>query len=162
MRGRILVAAAAALVGLAVGVTVNATLAQPEAASPEAAYELKNVLVSSFVDTPIEGTIVATPAPASKARVQVSLHGLTPASSYIVVGSARRCNRAAGPNQAVVWKTEFMTGPLADDAFASVVIARPRPLSDVRSVRVYHTPLLSAPVQDACGVAQVGLNVVGA
>ena len=156
MRGRMLIAACAALVGLLVGVTVNATLAQE---SDEGAVgsggRLTNVLISSFNSGPYRGTVFTLKAGASEVLMETVLLEVQSSTAYIVMGSTKPCATAHAASRNAVWRHAFTTGPLDDHTYQRVTIDRLGRYTDLRSTRVYEDPEVGPPVQMACKPAQV-------
>jgi hypothetical protein len=84
----------------------------------------------------INGTIFAVqPTSKMKARVSVSLHHLTPATSYVVAASTTGCSHTAtNSSRAFRLAIEGLTG---DDVFKSTVTPLSKQVTSAKTLRIY-------------------------
>ena len=100
----------------------------------------------------INGTIFAVqPASELNARVSVSLHHLAPATNYVVAATTKGCSHTA-PTESRAFRFAAKTSASGDDAFKSAATDLRKPVTDVRSVRVYQQGADGEYHQASCGV----------
>jgi hypothetical protein len=137
-------ALAAALAPLA-----GATLEQARSASAPQ----PNAIISTLrAHGKVNGTIVAVqPTSNRKARVSVSLHHLTPHTTYVVAASTTECSHAASSDSRAL-RLAIKTSASGDDAFKSTVSALRKPVTNAKSVRIYQKGLDGTYQQVRCGI----------
>ncbi|MDX6198760.1 MAG: hypothetical protein QOJ79_1911 [Actinomycetota bacterium] len=85
----------------------------------------------------INGTIYAVqPTSNPKARVRVSLHHLTPATSYVVAASTTSCSHTA-TNSSRLFRLAIKTSATGDDAFKATVTPLSKQVTRAKSLRIY-------------------------
>jgi hypothetical protein len=98
---------------------------------------------------PIQGVVTtARRSKGGKAKVAVSLHGLSLGSAYRVIGSRRKCSRRA--TEASSWVYIEITDRQSATKFAESAVTGK--VMSAKSVRVFESPEGAGYTQVACGV----------
>ena len=147
--------ALSAVVAMATSVSASGDGGGPTAVDSQRSAASSGVLITAQrTSRPVAATVqVVQPTRRRRARLYLSLHGVTPGVRYRVDGSRASCADQDGDTDAadfLVWRAVVRSAASNNDANGTVRLALRSPLRRTKSVRIYALPSGGDPVRRAC------------